>query len=478
MLALRSPAIGQRPGEDVAAFEWSLRAGTLAADIHAYAEAAGHHQRAVELWDRLAGAADQAGMDQVELLRRAAELWHLAGDRRHAAVLIKEGLRRLDRSADPLRAALLLERLSWYQILNEAMDEVLASPAEAVRLLADQPASAEHARVLGGYGRVLALASRFPAARRMLEPALAMARQVGAGPEQARVLAHLGGVQAWFGDDDVGVASLREACWLAVAHGDADALGPAFLNLGYTLAGLGRTEESVRVSLDGLAAAKAAGLDRHFGGFLLNNAAGGCLQLGRWDEAERLAEEAERLGHVFAAELTAEVALRRGRLSEAEAALDRGAGRSRPQDHGFDVGLLAELRLWQGRFEEAWRAVVDALPAVRDDTEVTGLLLWLAAWAEADRARRGRDLRVPEEVSAAVRHARELWRFAGTVRPHPLNPGSIGLVWPGVYRLMWDAELARLRGSATACRAVAARGAPLAGARRSVPGRLHAVARG
>jgi tetratricopeptide (TPR) repeat protein len=295
-----------------------------------------------------------------------------------------------------------------------------------------------------------AAGERLSPAHGVLEAVLAMAQRAGADAELARILGLLGVVQGNLGDGEMAIASLEEACRLAVEYGDADAIGPAFINMSYVLAELGRWEESVRAALEGYEVTREAGLDRLAGGYLLGNAAYGHLVLGRWDEAERLLGEVELLGCAQAPLLAAELALRRGRFNDVQAALDRYHPVGRRPDSIVPYALaLAELRIWQGRIDEARQALLDALPTVigAEDVREAGWLLCLAVRAEADRAQRGRHLHVAADVRAAVRHVRALWRTAQTATVHPLDPRNARTIWPAVNRLLWDAELSRLHNS-------------------------------
>ena len=55
------------------ALEWSMQAAAEAEGMHAYPEALRHYRRALELWDRIPDAGRRAGLDRIELLKRAAQ---------------------------------------------------------------------------------------------------------------------------------------------------------------------------------------------------------------------------------------------------------------------------------------------------------------------------------------------------------------------------------------------------------------------
>ena len=95
-------------GDQPAALAAAVRAGVAAMEVQAYREGGALFERALELWDRVPGAAELAGTDQVELLERAAVLPVLlrrARPLRHAREA-RAGARRRGGRAAPRRLAL------------------------------------------------------------------------------------------------------------------------------------------------------------------------------------------------------------------------------------------------------------------------------------------------------------------------------------------------------------------------------------
>jgi predicted ATPase len=92
------------------ALEWSVRAAIEADGMHACAEALGHYERALELWDRVADAKRRAGLNRVEILQRAAQAARISGDSERAVAFIDLALAMVDPGAEPIRAGLLHER--------------------------------------------------------------------------------------------------------------------------------------------------------------------------------------------------------------------------------------------------------------------------------------------------------------------------------------------------------------------------------
>src|SRR5215211_2213760 len=92
----------------------SVRAGQAAEAASALAEALGHYERALTLWDQAPEAAAGSPLDRGAVLHRAAEAANLAGYDDRAVALGRLALDRVDTAAEPLRAGALLERLGRY----------------------------------------------------------------------------------------------------------------------------------------------------------------------------------------------------------------------------------------------------------------------------------------------------------------------------------------------------------------------------
>src|SRR6266545_689113 len=175
-------------GEPARALSARVQAGLAAERARAFAEAARHYQRALQLWERVADPGRPAGLDRIGLLARAAEAVALTGAAGDAAGLLQDALGRIDPAAEPVRAAVLLARLG--EVRRVAGDEAgaVAALAHAERLVTGAPPSAEVARVLAAcaYGLLLSLRAEEAIARG--EAAVAAARAVGARAEEAKAL--------------------------------------------------------------------------------------------------------------------------------------------------------------------------------------------------------------------------------------------------------------------------------------------------
>ena len=140
-LAYHWAAAGDQPRALVA----SLAAAHGAAAEYAFAESAGHYERAIELWDRVPEAERLVGSDLAAVLSDASAAAGLAGHAGRALALAREAIERFDGAeAEPERAALLEDRLAWAAM--EFGDVVLATEAltlgvgaVAVRAGVDRP---------------------------------------------------------------------------------------------------------------------------------------------------------------------------------------------------------------------------------------------------------------------------------------------------------------------------------------------------
>jgi DNA-binding CsgD family transcriptional regulator/tetratricopeptide (TPR) repeat protein len=427
------------------ALAWSVRAAAEADAVHAYAEALGHYERALELWDRVSDPQARAGMDHVEVLRRAAQVAYDSYDPR-AQPLIGQALREVDPVAEPVRAGLLHERRSRYD--PEAR---LEAASEAVHLIPANPPTTERARALARLAEALLAAGRSTEARAAAEEALAVARRLGADRELVRALTVLGGTKAAGGAFEAGIATLREAARLAEQHADPDPMKNAYVLLGEVLMQAGRLEEAVEASLAGRALLQRLGLPAYWGSLLLVNAAEALFKLGRWDGADEFARQAlaeaspeERFLFLPLVMLGVE----RGEFQAAEAHLELRRDLPHfPEADRLCIELVAELRAWQGRLEDAQAAVKEGLDQVAgtDEQAYSGRLLWLGMRVEADRAERARARHDPSGVDNATRAGDALAARADVMNPNPLQ-GVTPVLASGVVKALFDGERSRLLG--------------------------------
>jgi tetratricopeptide (TPR) repeat protein len=365
----------------------------------------------------------------------------------------------VDPAVEPIRAGLLHERRGEYLMFAQDLDSRFEALREAVRLIPTTPPSEERARVLASLAEALSLAGREEEAGVVSQEAITIARQVGAGRELGRAQIALGWTQANSGAFDAAVATLQQACRLAEKHSDFDLLARAYGWLTEVLMRANRLEDAAKTSLAGRESLRHRGLAGYWHEtYMLDSAAEALFKLGRWDEAEELAQQALAQAstkvrppdQLLAYLMVATLELARGKFREAQAHLEtiehRVLGGVRELARMY-LGLLAELRVWQGRLSEAREAVNDGLARVVGTDEArSGRLACLgmrvaADWAEQARARHDLD-----DVSTAVRAADVLASRVEAMAPNPLAPGATPIPATPAVVALWNGERSRVHG--------------------------------
>ena len=280
-----------RAGEHADALAASVTAGLEAAGMFAFAEAQGHLERALELWETVDPEPGALPLDHVELLSRAAQAARFSGDREHAITLGRRALDEFDASVDPARAARLLERLGEAHFWDD--ESALGWYGKALALLPAGP-SPERARLLAAEGHALMGLRRWAEARARCEQALKIGSEIDRHEADAGALTTLGLVLAFLGEPVEGEARLRSALERAHTSGSADDVARGYINLGELLRLRGDHAGALQVMIDGDAFATGAGMRGSFGQFMFVNGADDLLRLGRWDDVGERLGRAER----------------------------------------------------------------------------------------------------------------------------------------------------------------------------------------
>jgi DNA-binding CsgD family transcriptional regulator/tetratricopeptide (TPR) repeat protein len=382
-----------------------VRAGQAAELAAAPTEALEHYQRALELWDQVPGAAASSPLDRVAVLDRAAVVADMAGRRELAAALGTRALGQIDLAAEPLRAGVLLERLSRYHWRALDRSAAMAAAERAAATVPADPPTWERARVLAVHGRLLMAMGRRSQAMARCEEAVVVARQVGARAEEGYALNVLGTSLCALGRMEAGTAHLEQAREIASEVGEVDELARVHMNLATVLEESGRCAEAAGVYLAGLDVARRFGAFGSYGPLLLPDAATVLLSLGRRAEAGQLLAEAFELDLESPADrlrpLIARGNLRLwdGDLAAAQADFSQVLAESPapldPLGAAEVLSCLAETALWDSRLPDGRTAVADGLTVMTDAEEPyqagqlcrTGLAIEAAA-AEQARGRR------------------------------------------------------------------------------------------
>jgi DNA-binding CsgD family transcriptional regulator/tetratricopeptide (TPR) repeat protein len=456
------------------AFATSLEAGGAAMAAGAYAEALRQFDRALELWDVVKDATQLAGIDRVELLRRAAQAAQLAGDFDPAINLLREAIGLVDEDADPVRIGLLLERLGRAYWTSGELEIALQTYRRAVEHVPPMPATADRARVLAGYAQVLMLSSRYRESLELAREALAMAREVGERQIEGHALTTVGVDLGYVGELDAGIDLIREAISIAEEVRDWDDLGRGYACLSTALDNGGRIEEAWRISLEGVERLRANGLGATYGAFLQMNAADALSVLGRWDEAIRLALEvvpaSVGAARIFAHQVLARLQVGRGEFDAGRRSLDEAI---RTLGEGVDAqfnGPLAisrmELAAWTGDLAGGRAAADDAMTvlASTEDWATLSAVLATALRVEAEAAERFRAARDTEAVKGAEHRVTTLLERIREIPTDNADPAVQTAL--DAWMTLASAEAERARGASDP--ATWARAAELA-ARRPAP---------
>ncbi|MFL5840861.1 MAG: AAA family ATPase [Thermoleophilaceae bacterium] len=435
-----------------AALGASIEAGLDAERVYASAEARRHFELAAALWEEVQPVAGAVSLDRVELLRHTAEAARLTGDWDAAATLCREALALVDPEAEPVRAALLYERLGEYLLWND--EAALACYSTALALLPPD-CGRERARILGAKALALHFLLRWEESRECAEEALVEAQQVGGRLEEGYARNVLGLALAFLGDPAQGEEHVREAKRIAEDLGGAEDVARAYAHLAEILRIRGRVADAFDLMVEGEELAARMGMSSSFGRAMSLNAAEDLIRVGRWDEAAERLRWTARLGlrpgaELYQHSLEGRLAAARGDVDEAIRHLGLARGMcddQTPVEYVADVYAgFAELALWGRRPEEARDEVADGLVRIGERAEplYSPVLFWLGARAEADaaaaaRARR-RDGSADELRDAAERLAGELERLVArySMRESPAEASA--------YLSLCRAEVARASG--------------------------------
>jgi DNA-binding CsgD family transcriptional regulator/tetratricopeptide (TPR) repeat protein len=434
-----------------------VEAGLAAERVYAFANAARHFERAVELWDRTPGAATMTTLDRAGVLAHAAEAVHRTDDQARAVALQRAALAAVEPTADPVRAALLQERLGRFLWLAGDPD-TLAAYTKAVELLADAPPSAAYARILAAHARALLLASQIDQARAVAEQSLAMAHGVGARFEEGRAEAALGAALTILGDPQAGLAHLHRARAVAEELVDIDGLCWSLISLVEAAAAAGRLTDACALALEGAEIGRRLGMADMYGDYLEGLAAHLEFRLGRWEEADRRGREVVERDRGTSAKgiclrlWRVRLQVARGDLPDARRLVDQvRAPSARIQAPALGTLLAradAELALAEGRYPDAIAAAEDGL-ALTGDIE-PGVRIALAALglrALAEQAAPG-TRRTPADVENTSSGGDGLLANAHAAAALPRPQGGA----PGAESAAWlrqcQAEHARLHGRA------------------------------
>jgi DNA-binding CsgD family transcriptional regulator/tetratricopeptide (TPR) repeat protein len=340
-------------------------AGLAAEHAHAFPEAQRHYERALQLWERVPDPGRPAGLDHVDLLTRAAESAAFTGAVQRAIGLLEDARARVDPAAEPVRTAGLLGRMGDNRLRAGDETGALSAFEQAERLLAGRPPSAEHARVLAAHARALmVVVGHSEEVVKRCEEAIAVARSVGARAEEARALRVLAGSLDEVGELDRAIPLMLEARSTAEQVGDVETVVDTHITLSYMLSLTGRERDALKDSQQGYQRAHEFGLERAGGSFVAANVAWSLLNLGRWQECERLTSDllaTDRWGAFTLHTVQGVLLSRRGDFQGGREQFEQALQLSLPSYRDLVWLGAAELALCQGHHDEASMAVAKGL---------------------------------------------------------------------------------------------------------------------
>ena len=434
-----------------------LAAARAAEQVFAYADAATHWQRAIELCQGEPGADLGQGLDVPHLYVRAVDALDATGDSVRAGAVAEEAYRRFADHADRATAAVVHHRAAYLRAILDSPAAGLPLIKEALRLYDGSPPSAEHASawfqytfffLIEGGGRhqeeILAALTR----------GLEIAKAAGAATLIPRILSLLAMESFERGEVEEGFRLLAQARSEPEASRDASTVIVLAANESSALLTWGRLEAGTRTGLRGFDDARKLGFGSNRAAILtLTNGVEGLLGRGRTAEAAALldpltggpVDRDNRWLH----QVRAEIDLLRGQV-EAAAQRPRRMGTATDVDDARELGQrVAEVALWAGRPQQALEAVQRALQRL-DDTDwgpiSCGWLLTVGMRACADLAEQARARRDEPAVQAPLTAANDLTSWVERTGGNPFTDHPWVASIPAA-RATWDAERSRAAGA-------------------------------
>lgn len=416
------------------AFQSSLAAARAADDAQAPAEAYLHYQRTLELWDQVADPASLAKARREDILLPAAQAASFAGHHAEAQGFARTLLERLDPEADTHEYALALTALATYLWRGARIGET----AWVIRELASRlPAETGETRVvvLEALADIHNLSGRHLAALAYGEQALHEARTLGK-PELIVIASEAAGrIRCALGCLD-GLDLMRRSLHISREIGAGYGTARSLVNQVGVLVGHDRPHDALALAGPAVAELQQLGLESSALPFLIGCQLTALIDIGQWDEADRLASGAvQRLPAVDAVwpqVAYAFLLVRRGLFSRAAAliqAATAGLGDEHDVFRGVSIARVSgEFAVWQGKFTEARSAIERGLALLRDTDDaawllrITALGAQLEADAVDDSRLAGQSVDMARARQAVDRHVRtgreEVDRIERTVNCH------------------------------------------------------------
>jgi DNA-binding CsgD family transcriptional regulator/tetratricopeptide (TPR) repeat protein len=423
----------------------ALAAAAAAEKVDSSADALGARELALEL-----GAASGARAADGRLLFETAEVALAAGRPDRALAYLESAAGRFGEREDAAIAASIYETLGRVLRALGDHDRALAEHRRAAAIIPDE-ASALRASVLASLAQTLMLLGHFVEAIRVGTQAIEVARAAGGARSiEAHAMCTVGIANAWGVDGSAGIAQLRDALALAQELDDPDVDFRATLNLTTALALFGRRDEAIEVTQEGIARARAVGLEVAYGNSMRGNIAEALFSAGRWTEARETIRTALEWSPDAVAFADASVT---AAMLEVETSVDERAAsllgwRPLEIDHAPDPQLevpatraAASFALWRGDVGDARRAAERGWALVRraEDWALAARMGATYLEVQAAAALDARERHALPEISGARQRGRRVLSELESV----LSGSGVAAGAPS--RLEADANLATAR---------------------------------
>jgi len=395
-------------GDQPKALRSAVEASTAVRKLHAYGEAAGLLDRAIELWPRVPDAEELTGIDKGELLLRAARAHYLAGEDAVGVGLYEDAVEALGDDADPERLASALTALATCQWTLGQAERSRATQARGLALLPDDASSPARARLLAQQVRFLLLQGRFREVVEAAPVALAAVEELDLQSTRAGILSRLGCALYALGREEEGRARMLESIEIAESTGYSDDLAMAYMNFADSLHLNGHIDQARETAEQGIAKVAdntkiSSGGSTRSMNFIHLSLAEIYYDLGEFDRAE--AEVAatgkgnQGVGRAHAKLRSAQLDLARGREDAAAEAITHAdsmlSEALEPQYIALLATLHAEFEVRRGDLDAARAAVdrgIDRIQFCSEDVARIARCSTAGLTVEAERAVRARDL--------------------------------------------------------------------------------------
>jgi len=409
----RTPEIAwhwDRAGAAVPALRWAWSAADRSRRLTAYQAELDHLRSVLRWWDEVPGADEILGVDRMTVLTRAVDAALGAGADDAGFTFVNEALDATDAAEVPVRYAGLLGRLARLQ--NRADLGGRSAVESALDLVPPGADDAVRCRLLALAAAIALPEHRVDDAATLCDEALRLAERLGDDSSAAQAHACLTWPLSLSGDFDAAGKHYQAAVAAAERAGDTNSLLGAHQWWSAQLLLANNFGEALAVARFGADLAEQNGLRSSRGPMLRATEVDALMELGRWDEAVAVVEDAlaGRSPGLYGATLSlfrAEIAVARGDVEVAEQHLRliQETTRSNPRAESILINqnrVAMEIALAAGDIAAADHLVgrlLDRGPAVTRGAFALGRVVLTAF-----RVQRARREQAPHDhdVAAAV----------------------------------------------------------------------------